>query len=117
MTGTEIRQWRERKGLTREDLAKECSVSAATVANWELGRNQPHGAAAEKLNRLVAGMESVFPLTAQEERLLREIMARTGYATREEFLTAKLVEVIKRAETAPPPKSKSTAAQAAKKKK
>ena len=95
MSPAAIKAWRESRGLTRVQLAVLCSVSPATVANWELGRNAPHGAAAARLMSMIKGEISVMPLTPHEERLLDELVARGGYRTREDFLTSKLLEAIK----------------------
>lgn len=95
MEGKTIRAWRESKGLSRTELADLCNSSPATVANWELNRNQPHGAALDKLQKLMSGEVSVTPLTPQEDRLLDELVKRGGFANREAFLTSVLVERLK----------------------
>ena len=95
ITPEKIIAYRESRGLDRPALGNLCHVSASTVANWELGRNKPHGAAKEKLQSLLSGEVAVIPLTAQEERLLDEIVDRGGFASREDFLTQTLVDVIK----------------------
>ncbi len=103
MNGPEIRQWRKTRGLSREELARLCSVSYAAVANWELGRNQPHGAALQKLQSLMSGEISVTPLTPQEERLLDELVGRGGFGSREEFLLNALLQQIRATEALPEP--------------
>lgn len=90
-----IQAYRTSRGLSRADLADLCSVSPAAVANWELGRNAPHGAAAAKLVSLMKGEISVIPLTPHEERMLDELVERHHHHTREEYLTAELIEAIK----------------------
>jgi len=37
VTGTELREWRERVGLTQAHLAARLGVSENTVARWERG--------------------------------------------------------------------------------
>lgn len=101
----QIKQWRESKGLDRKQLAALCSASPATVANWELGRNTPHGAAADRLQKMISGEVSVMPLTPQEERLLDELVSRHGFESREAFLTEKLLEAIKSPITQTPKKA------------
>lgn len=95
----QIQAWREAKGIDRKSLAALTNVSPATVANWELGRNQPHGAARDRLEKMMSGEVSVMPLTPQEERLLDELVARGGFENREAFLTQKLLEAIKQPES------------------
>jgi DNA-binding transcriptional regulator YiaG len=36
---------RDSAGLTREELAVKCRVSAGTIQNWEKGRSIPNGSA------------------------------------------------------------------------
>ncbi|MBR4953021.1 MAG: helix-turn-helix transcriptional regulator [Oscillospiraceae bacterium] len=40
VTGTMIRQLREQKGLTQEELAARLFVSSKTVSKWETGGSQ-----------------------------------------------------------------------------
>lgn len=96
----EIRAWRKEKGLTRDEVGKLCSVSASTVFNWESGRNKPHGKAAETLQGLISGEIAVFPLTPLEERLLNELQARRGFASREDLLRALVIEDIEKGPSA-----------------
>jgi transcriptional regulator with XRE-family HTH domain len=91
MQGKQIRSWRESKNIDRKQLAEMCSVSPATVANWELDRNIPHGAALDRLTKLMAGEQAVISLTPQEERILDELVRRGGYASRAAFLTDALL--------------------------
>ncbi len=95
MTGKEIRDWRESRQMSREDLAGLCSVSYAAVANWELDRNSPHGAALERLNVLMEGQFAVIPLTQLEEKILDEAVNRGRFESREAYLAAGLTEVIR----------------------
>ena len=41
MIGKEIKEIREAKRLTQEDLAKLIGVSRVTVARWETGKTKP----------------------------------------------------------------------------
>lgn len=95
MTGSEIREWREKRQISREELAKLCSVSYAAVANWELDRNSPHGAALERLKVLMDGQVAIVPLTQLEEKLLDEAVDRGNFESREAYLAAGLTEVIR----------------------
>ena len=54
MTGTEIREWRERLGQSRAWLGEKCGVSARTVEAWEQGVRHPGGSALLLLERLIA---------------------------------------------------------------
>lgn len=81
--------------MSREDLAGLCSVSYAAVANWELDRNSPHGAALERLKVLMEGQVAVIPLTQLEEKILDEAVNRGRFESREAYLAAGLTEVIR----------------------
>ncbi|MGP8051676.1 MAG: helix-turn-helix domain-containing protein [Desulfobaccales bacterium] len=37
MTGQELKEWRRKKGLTQEELARRLGVIRLTVARWETG--------------------------------------------------------------------------------
>lgn len=43
--GNALKNMRLRQGLTREEVAIQCRVTAPTVANWECGRTIPCGTA------------------------------------------------------------------------
>lgn len=94
--GDAIRSWRKQKGLSRQEIGKVCGVSAATVHNWEAGRNRPHGKAAETLRLMISGETAIIPLTPLEERLLNELQARRGLATREDLIKSLLLEELAR---------------------
>lgn len=95
MTGKEIRDWRESRKISRVELANLCSVSYAAVANWELDRNSPHGAALDKLKTLMDGQVAIIPLTQLEEKLLDEAVDRGRFESREAYLSSALLEVIR----------------------
>ncbi len=40
MDGDELKEWRERRGMSRDTLAKKLGVPDETVRNWERGRNK-----------------------------------------------------------------------------
>lgn len=54
MTGAELRQWRERVGLTQAHLALRLGVTPNTVARWERGemRIQHPGMVALAMHRI-----------------------------------------------------------------
>jgi DNA-binding transcriptional regulator YiaG len=41
MKGDELRQWRERYGLTLEEFAREIGINLQTLWRWEQGRSRP----------------------------------------------------------------------------
>ena len=41
ITGTLIKELREKKGLTQTELAKELAVSDKAVSKWETGKGYP----------------------------------------------------------------------------
>jgi len=43
MTGQELRQWREKRNLSREKLARMLDKSSAAVYAWETGRRRMPG--------------------------------------------------------------------------
>lgn len=45
LSADDVREIRERVGLTQEELAQLVQVSVATLRNWEQGRRQPTGPA------------------------------------------------------------------------
>ncbi|MES2706365.1 MAG: helix-turn-helix transcriptional regulator [Verrucomicrobiota bacterium] len=92
--GNAVRSWRKQRGLSREEIGRICGVSASTVHNWEAGRNQPHGKAAETIRQLVSGEIAVMPLTPLEERLLNDLQRRRGAKTREDLLKLLVLEEI-----------------------
>lgn len=94
MDGKTIKEWRETQGITRDELAQRCSVSYAAVANWELGRNAPHGAALEKLKALMSGEVAIIPLTPREALLLDKIVVEGGFRSRLDFLAQAVVKAI-----------------------
>lgn len=54
-----IRQFREGKGLTRDDLAEMIGVTSITLYRWETGSTRPSPLAAEKLSNL--GVAHIAP--------------------------------------------------------
>lgn len=96
MTGEEISAWRESRGLSRQDLADMCHTKYGTVANWELNRNSPRGAAKERLESLMHGRIAVVDLTPMEEKLLNEAVKRGGFKDRTAFFVFAITELIKR---------------------
>ncbi len=51
--GEEIRQAREEKHLSQEDLAEQLGVSRQAVSKWENGIALPQGINREMLNRIL----------------------------------------------------------------
>ena len=48
-----IRQCRELKGWSQEQLARELGISLNTVQRWESGKNKPSPLALEKLQAIL----------------------------------------------------------------
>jgi len=63
--GQRLKEWRNKQGLTQQELADKLGVARATVASWEVGRTDIPNWALKKLkeefnldlNWLVAGEE------------------------------------------------------------
>lgn len=48
-----IRTWRQKKGMTQEQLGAKLGVSFLTVNRWEMGKFAPSEENAAKLNKLM----------------------------------------------------------------
>ncbi len=57
MTREELREWRQRHGLTLEQLAKEVGVETNTIWRWEKGDRQPNKFTAPLLERAIRRLE------------------------------------------------------------
>ena len=53
MRGEELRKLREKKGLTREQLASRLQVSYMTLYRWEKGITRLHPVFEEKIKRIL----------------------------------------------------------------
>jgi len=53
MTGEELRKLREKKGLTREQLASRLQVSYMTLYRWEKEITRLHPVFEEKIKRIL----------------------------------------------------------------
>lgn len=42
MSGPDLKQWREQRGLTQAQLADLIGVHRVTLARWEVGMRVPH---------------------------------------------------------------------------
>jgi len=40
-SGSRLREWRERAGLTQQELADECGLSRFQISRWEIGTAKP----------------------------------------------------------------------------
>jgi DNA-binding transcriptional regulator YiaG len=38
-----LQAWRERRGFTQQEAAKNLGISVRTLQNWEIARNMPRG--------------------------------------------------------------------------
>ena len=50
-----IKEFRKKYGLSREDLASKVGVSYMTVYRWEKKKVRPHRVLLEKLERIIRG--------------------------------------------------------------
>ncbi|ONI77070.1 hypothetical protein ALI144C_33765 [Actinosynnema sp. ALI-1.44] len=65
-SGARLRTWRERAGLTQQQLADRCGLSRFQISRWETGEAKPEPASlgplvlglAEALRRTVGGKGS-----------------------------------------------------------
>ena len=53
IVGCNIRKYRNKKGWTQEQLARELGISLNTVQRWESGKNKPSPLALEKLQKIL----------------------------------------------------------------
>ena len=60
----QLKEARENKGLTQEQLANVVSVSRSTVSHWETGRKDPEK---ELLDRLEQVLEVEFVFDQEDE--------------------------------------------------
>lgn len=61
-THSPLQQWRERAGLTLEQLAVAAQVSRQTVDNWERGRSTPRTEHVQRMMPLAPGLLSALGL-------------------------------------------------------
>lgn len=57
MKGQELKKWRERHGLTQQQLAEEVGVTWVSVARWEAGSRSPNKLTAPLLERAIQRIE------------------------------------------------------------
>lgn len=72
----QIRLWRERQGLTREDTAGRASISAEALKSYELGRRRP----------TATTLEAILDALRVERGARARILESVGFASREELL-------------------------------
>ncbi len=95
MTPEEIRRFRKAKALSQEELGRLCGVTKSAVSQWEKGVNGPTGSALILLEEFLSGTRCIVPLTQQEEKLLDQNVQQGNFATREDFLAASLVHLLR----------------------
>lgn len=74
MDQEEIKDLRDKAGMTQECLARELGVSVSTVQKWEGGRARPRGLslrALEQLAQKVSRATSPSPLSAGRGQQIR----------------------------------------------
>jgi transcriptional regulator with XRE-family HTH domain len=83
-TPDEIRQRRNERGLSQEDLAEALQVSRRAITNWETGAAEPRGKSIRGLDRVLgdATAPEVSLRDASLMQLLAEIATRFAEAER-----------------------------------
>jgi transcriptional regulator with XRE-family HTH domain len=71
MTPEEIKEFRNRRGLTQEGLAREIGVSVSTVQKWEGARARPRGLSLKALEQFVWKIDKAGPSLALSTRKSR----------------------------------------------
>src|ERR1051325_1432371 len=65
--GHRIRMLRERRGLTRDELAARVGVHAGSIARWETGGSVPHAYTLERIAEACGGVAEWIRTGKQEE--------------------------------------------------
>lgn len=95
MNGDEIKKWRKANRISQAKLAKLCHMKESSVANWELGRNNPSGPALAQLAKIMSGDVAIIELSSTEEKLLNEALKLSDASTREELLDKLVLRLVK----------------------
>jgi transcriptional regulator with XRE-family HTH domain len=98
ISSEEIRRFRRQNGLSQTKLGRLCGVKQTAVVRWEAGVGALSDASSILLEELLDGRRNLNPLTVEEERLLNEIVERGEFETREAFLSACLLGLMKQRE-------------------
>jgi putative transcriptional regulator len=53
MTGDQIKQWREQRGISRMELSRLTGVSYHSIQRWELGKGNPSPMALIQLRQIM----------------------------------------------------------------
>jgi transcriptional regulator with XRE-family HTH domain len=64
-SGQRLRAWRERAGLTQQELADTCGLSRFQISRWETEENKPEPSA---LGRLVRGLGEALGRPAGDDK-------------------------------------------------
>lgn len=69
-----LREYREIKGWTQEDMYINTGISINNIKNWESGRNNPTIKTRKKLRDMfrTAGIESILPTAKEVDDLLNK---------------------------------------------
>ncbi len=62
-----IRQWRDERGWSQHELAVKLGVTAATVYNWERGKNEPNVSTFRRLARILGVSMDEIALVGEEQ--------------------------------------------------
>lgn len=64
-----LRQIRERRQLTQEELARELDVAVGTLSNWENARHRPIRAQRRRIEQIADSLSLLEPLVSQGKAL------------------------------------------------
>lgn len=84
-TPDEIRQRRNERGLSQEDLAEALQVSRRAITNWETGAAEPRGKSIRGLDRVLGDATTAPEVSLRDAslmQLLAEIATRFAEAER-----------------------------------
>lgn len=79
----QLKEARENKGLTQEQLAIEVRVSRSTVSHWETGRKDPEKEFLDRLEQVLE-VEFVFDQEDEEEEFQEEAIVSREVTSAEE---------------------------------
>lgn len=76
--GHRIRDLRERRGLSREELAARVGVHAGSIARWETGGSVPHAYTLERIAEICGGSAEYIRTGRGDEASARHAAAPAG---------------------------------------
>jgi transcriptional regulator with XRE-family HTH domain len=72
-SGTRLREWRERSGLTQQELGDKCGLSRFQISRWETGDAKPEPGS---LRPLVQGLADALnrPTDGEDPFILADLL-------------------------------------------